>query len=210
MGLPVFELHRLQMYADFVESLKAGPERAPGCEACATNRAMLERSWQTVRGHAPRTPPRARRAQPLSALLYVSATPCCTTPSSAATSAIIRRPHAEGCATITAADCPLPLPQGSPPSPHLSSQVANEYYDPKGRFTQAEWADQLLRTLQARGGVLRSQTDTYAALSELLASLGDRYSTFLPPPAFRRALRRPLPAERSYLEAQYVGACVPT
>lgn len=39
----------------------------------------------------------------------------------------------------------------------------------------------------------------------MLARLHDPYSEFLPPAAFRRALRRPLPSEQSYLQAQYVG-----
>ncbi|GIL48896.1 hypothetical protein Vafri_5312 [Volvox africanus] len=39
----------------------------------------------------------------------------------------------------------------------------------------------------------------------MLSTLQDPYTEFLPPSAFRRALRRPLPREQSYLRAQYVG-----
>ncbi|KAF8072837.1 CBR1 [Scenedesmus sp. PABB004] len=83
--------------------------------------------------------------------------------------------------------------------------VSAEFYDPSGRFSQSAWAQQLLTVLRAHGGVLRSRPETFAALGELVGSLGDRYSAFLEPSAFRRALRRPLPAERAYLAAQYVG-----
>ena len=39
----------------------------------------------------------------------------------------------------------------------------------------------------------------------MVASLGDRYSEFLQPTAYRRAIRRPQPAEREYLAAQFTG-----
>lgn len=59
--------------------------------------------------------------------------------------------------------------------------VAAEYYDPHGAFNQAEWASQLLSVMQAHGGALHTRADTYKALTELVASLGDKYSTFLDP-----------------------------
>eukprot|EP00877_Chromochloris_zofingiensis_P000051 jgi/Chrzof1/10046/Cz04g25070.t1 len=83
--------------------------------------------------------------------------------------------------------------------------VANEYYDPYGKFSQAAWAQQLLTTLKECHGVLRTKQDAYQAVHQLIASLHDQYSDFLPPSQFRRALRRPSPAERNYLEAQFVG-----
>jgi carboxyl-terminal processing protease len=86
--------------------------------------------------------------------------------------------------------------------------VCNEYFDRGGRFSQAAFADRLLGALQASGGALRTREEAYAAAEGLVASLGDRYSAFLRPPAFRGALRRPLPAERAYLAAQLVGVGV--
>ncbi|KAK9805537.1 hypothetical protein WJX72_003921 [[Myrmecia] bisecta] len=83
--------------------------------------------------------------------------------------------------------------------------VANEFYDPLGHFSQAKWADQLLTALKAAGGMLRTQKETYAAAQRMVASLGDQYSEFLGPSQFRQALRRPRPAEREYLAAQFNG-----
>ena len=54
---------------------------------------------------------------------------------------------------------------------------------------------------QASGGVLRTKHETYAAAERMIGTLGDRWSEFLPPSAFRRALRKPQPAERDYLAA---------
>jgi hypothetical protein len=59
--------------------------------------------------------------------------------------------------------------------------VANEFFDSSGRFTQTAWASQLLNVLRAHGGALHTRGETYAALRELLGSLGDPYSTFLDP-----------------------------
>ncbi|GLC39872.1 hypothetical protein PLESTB_001311400 [Pleodorina starrii] len=83
--------------------------------------------------------------------------------------------------------------------------VASEHYSASGTFSQTGWADALLRELQSRGGLLPTQSDLQSALTSLMASLYDPYTQFLPPSAFRRALRRPLPREQSYLRAQYVG-----
>ncbi|KAL3145262.1 hypothetical protein ABBQ32_001001 [Trebouxia sp. C0010 RCD-2024] len=92
---------------------------------------------------------------------------------------------------------------------HAWQVVANEFYDPAGRFSQAKWADQLLRTFKgAPGGVLRNRHETYKAAEEMMASLGDRYSQFLPPSQYRRAIRHPQPAEREYLAAQSTGTGV--
>jgi hypothetical protein len=54
--------------------------------------------------------------------------------------------------------------------------VSNEFYDPAGHFSQAWWADQLQATLATAGGVLKSQAELDAALSQLLARLGDPYT----------------------------------
>ena len=54
---------------------------------------------------------------------------------------------------------------------------------------------------QASGGVLRTKHETYSAAERMISTLGDRWSEFLPPSAFRRALRKPQPAERDYLAA---------
>ena len=66
-------------------------------------------------------------------------------------------------------------------APQAWQTVAAEYYDPAGHFNQVAWASQLLTVLKGHGGVLQTRADTYKALSELLASLGDKYSTFLDP-----------------------------
>ncbi|BDA50336.1 Carboxyl-terminal-processing peptidase 1, chloroplastic [Coccomyxa sp. Obi] len=86
--------------------------------------------------------------------------------------------------------------------------VANEFYDCKGRFSQAAWAGQLLQTLQDAGGCLHTRSQTYTALKAMMASLDDRYTAFLLPSQFRQALRRPQPIERDYLEAQFTGVGV--
>jgi hypothetical protein len=52
--------------------------------------------------------------------------------------------------------------------------VANEFYDPAGRFSQQAWAGQLQAVLQKHGGTLHSKAEAYSALRELVASLGDR------------------------------------
>lgn len=52
--------------------------------------------------------------------------------------------------------------------------VANEFYDPAGRFSQQAWAGQLQAVLAQHGGALHSKAEAYSALRELLGSLGDR------------------------------------
>lgn len=59
--------------------------------------------------------------------------------------------------------------------------VAAEFYDPHGQFDQAQWASQLLAVLKAHDGTLRTRDDTYKALTQLVGTLGDRYSQFLDP-----------------------------
>ena len=49
--------------------------------------------------------------------------------------------------------------------------------------------------------MLRTKHETYAAAERMIETLGDQWSAFLPPSAFRRALRKPQPAERDYLAA---------
>lgn len=86
--------------------------------------------------------------------------------------------------------------------------VANEFFDAKGCFSQAVWADQLIATLQEAGGAMETKQELYASAERMLSALGDRYSHFLPPSQFRQAIQRPSPAERDYLEAQFVGTGV--
>jgi hypothetical protein len=59
--------------------------------------------------------------------------------------------------------------------------VAAEFFDPHAEFNQARWASQLLTVLKAHDGTLRTRADTYKALTELVGSLGDKYSAFLDP-----------------------------
>lgn len=65
--------------------------------------------------------------------------------------------------------------------PQAWQTVAAEYYDPHGQFSQAQWASQLLTVLKAHGGTLHTRADTYHALTQLVGSLGDKYSQFLDP-----------------------------
>ena len=83
--------------------------------------------------------------------------------------------------------------------------VANEVVDEPGVFTQAAWGPQLEAALRRAGGALHTLPETEAALSSMLATVGDEYSAYLTPSAFRSALRRPLPAELAYASALAVG-----
>ncbi|MEW5308468.1 MAG: hypothetical protein WDW38_000428 [Sanguina aurantia] len=86
--------------------------------------------------------------------------------------------------------------------------VANEYYDVNGRFSQREWAAQLLSALQESGGALRDKPQLTAAATKMIALLDDPYSEYLTPNRFRQALLRPSPVERDYLAAQSIGVGV--
>ena len=69
----------------------------------------------------------------------------------------------------------------------------------------AAWAARLQPALEAAGGLLRSDGELHAVASDLTASLGDRYTEFLPPSAYRLALRRPTAGELAYATAQAGG-----
>ncbi|KAK9796250.1 hypothetical protein WJX73_002715 [Symbiochloris irregularis] len=86
--------------------------------------------------------------------------------------------------------------------------VSTEFFDPHGEFSQARWAAALLNTLQDAGGYLHNKRELYTAAHAMLGTLHDRYSDFLPPAEFRKALRRPSKGEREYLAAQYTGTGV--
>lgn len=70
---------------------------------------------------------------------------------------------------------------------------------------QANWAQALYSNMVRAGGLLRTKAQTYAVLTDMVASLGDRYSAFLPPSLYRLAIRHPNPSEVRYLAAQYTG-----
>lgn len=72
-------------------------------------------------------------------------------------------------------------------------------------FAVAAWAARLQPALEAAGGLLRSDGELHAVASDLTASLGDRYTEFLPPSAYRLALRRPTAGELAYATAQAGG-----
>ena len=57
-----------------------------------------------------------------------------------------------------------------------------------------------------RAGTLKTKNEYYAAAKELISQLGDRYSEYLEPSAFRAAIRKPTKAELDYLSGQAVGA----
>lgn len=87
--------------------------------------------------------------------------------------------------------------------------VANEFYDPRHKFSQAAWADELLRALRgAPGGVLSDRRALYEAGGAMFAALGDRYTGLLDPAEFRKVVRRPTPLEREYYAVQYIGGVV--
>ena len=125
---------------------------------------------------------------------------------------------------------------------HAWQVVANEFYDPYGRFNQAEWAARLQQTLEQHGGVpptgfcaavraadgltpaertagangggaragtLESKGELYAAARQMIGGLGDQYSAFLEPGAFRAAIRKPTKAELDYMSETAVGAASP-
>eukprot|EP00208_Stichococcus_sp_RCC1054_P001119 CAMPEP_0206145654 /NCGR_PEP_ID=MMETSP1473-20131121/28105_1 /ASSEMBLY_ACC=CAM_ASM_001109 /TAXON_ID=1461547 /ORGANISM="Stichococcus sp, Strain RCC1054" /LENGTH=649 /DNA_ID=CAMNT_0053541937 /DNA_START=262 /DNA_END=2212 /DNA_ORIENTATION=+ len=83
--------------------------------------------------------------------------------------------------------------------------VANEFYDSHHTFSQRDWARTLQATLRDAGGLLKTKHQLHAAAHRMVASLGDPYSEWLPPSEFRRALRKPQPAEREYLALQMTG-----
>eukprot|EP00955_Chlamydomonas_euryale_P082097 363670-Chlamydomonas_euryale.AAC.9 len=106
--------------------------------------------------------------------------------------------------------------------------IANEFYDPTpGRFSQALWADELLRALKiaheaaksfvetpvqnaltmqgAPDGVLKDKRSLYDVGARMVSRLHDRYTELLDPAEFRRAVRRPTPLEREYYAVQSVG-----
>lgn len=45
----------------------------------------------------------------------------------------------------------------------------------------------------------------YVVIKEMVANLGDKYSSFLNPNEYRLAIHRPLPSEVKYLAHQYTG-----
>ncbi|KAH8958311.1 hypothetical protein BDL97_06G017200 [Sphagnum fallax] len=83
--------------------------------------------------------------------------------------------------------------------------VSNEYYDNEGSFSEAQWSGELYRTLNKAGGLLHTKAETYQAVKEMVANLGDRYSAFLIPEEYRLAIRHPLPSELKYLAYRYTG-----
>lgn len=73
--------------------------------------------------------------------------------------------------------------------------IANEFYDATGRFSQEWWAEQLQATLRGAGGTLPDTASLDRALDDMIGSLGDRYTTFLRPAEWRKAISTQSPAE---------------
>mmetsp|Transcript_33081 Transcript_33081/g.63519 ORF Transcript_33081/g.63519 Transcript_33081/m.63519 type:complete len:544 (+) Transcript_33081:99-1730(+) len=86
--------------------------------------------------------------------------------------------------------------------------VSNEYYDATGAFSQATWSAALTNQMREAGGLLRTRGEAYSVVSNLIATLGDSYSRFLPAEEYRKATLKPTPGERRYLEVQYSGVGV--
>lgn len=82
--------------------------------------------------------------------------------------------------------------------------VSNEFFSPRAKFRQAEWARLLVEILQ-REQVIGSREEAYATVAHMIESLQDEYSQFLPPAEYRKVTRRSRPEERSYLSAMLVG-----
>jgi C-terminal processing protease CtpA/Prc len=207
-------MRKLEDYWDFVRDVAIPLERElPECAsgACTANRRLLEQAWQVVSneffdtrwdaadwagaaGEGPRRrqqQQQQQQQQPSSRLL-----------------SFLRFGGSGGSSSF-----------GGP----------NQQQQQQPHFSQAWWAGQLLPALTLDGpaaaasadptaasaaplarsaprGVLATRADAEAALRFMIASLGDRYSTYLPPAAWTTALRRPVPANaRRYLEAQAVG-----
>ena len=57
--------------------------------------------------------------------------------------------------------------------------------------------------------MLHTKHELYATAKGMVGSLGDQYSEFLDPAAFRAAVKRPTKAELDYLSQQAVGATPP-
>ena len=86
--------------------------------------------------------------------------------------------------------------------------VSQEYYPPPGRaFSQRAWAARLPAALRASGGALRTAEAARAAARDLVASLGDRYTEYLGPEAYRAALRRPLAGVRKIVLVFFLSRC---
>ncbi|KAK9837070.1 hypothetical protein WJX81_000274 [Elliptochloris bilobata] len=88
---------------------------------------------------------------------------------------------------------------------HTWQVVANEFFDVSGKFSQAAWARQLQATLQRAGGCIERRAEAYAAAKNMVATLGDKYTDFLAPSQFARAMNKPQPREREYLAMQFTG-----
>eukprot|EP00892_Ulva_mutabilis_P000051 jgi/Ulvmu1/10046/UM059_0096.1 len=88
---------------------------------------------------------------------------------------------------------------------HAWQVVANEFFDPYDRFSQGQWAGELERALRSADGALHTKHELYATAKRMIATLGDQYSEYLDPAAFRAAIKRPTRAERDYLAQQAVG-----
>ena len=56
-------------------------------------------------------------------------------------------------------------------------------------------------------GTLKNRREYYAAAQSLISRLGDKYSEYLEPSAFRTAIRKPTKAELDYLSEQAIGTC---
>lgn len=123
----------LATYVEYVETLKTA-EDEPGCEACAANRFVLERAFQTVANEA--------------------------------------------------------------------------FLEPGGGFTEARWAPNLYEALHSAGGLLHNDAETTAALSSLLSSLREPYSSYLDAPSWRAALNKRTPAELAYASRLATGVGV--
>jgi len=87
--------------------------------------------------------------------------------------------------------------------------VSNEYFDPKGEFSQTWWSQQLVDMSTTQSEALeesfRDRRETYREIGRLIDKLGDRYTTFFTPPDYRRAINRPTSEEARYLEAISTG-----
>ncbi len=128
-GPCVTDSFRLQQYGKYLEEVEASGLE-DGCVDCAANRLMLEKAWQTVRVKQLVHRPAAQLAVVLTGLVV-----------------------------FMGADLTADNLHSESPLAHGALQVANEYFDAKGHFSQAAWADTLLMTLKVcqRLGLMRAR-----------------------------------------------------
>jgi len=202
-------MRALERYWDFVRDVALPLEQTlPECAsgACTANRRLLEQAWQVVSNEYYEAAGRSAGAAPplLSAASLSSSSSLALgggggSGGNGSGGGNGVRPHFSQAwwagqllpaLSLDGVSAAAP----SPPSPSFSSSPSS---------TDSAAA---IAAPRPPRGVLATRRDAEGALRWMVASLGDRYTAYLPPPAWGAALRRPVPPNaRRYLEAQSVG-----